>query len=151
VSIHGVIAIGTPDSSTFLRGDGRWATASGSSGERTIGCVVDGGGSVLTTGLKGGYLDVPYDGTITGWTIYADQVGSCVFDVWKDTYGNFPPTVADTIAGSEKPTLSSAQKNSDTSLSTWTTAVTAGDVFAFNIDSVATITRVTVLLRIQPT
>ena len=31
--------------------------------------------------------------------------GSIVIDVWKDTYANFPPIVADTITASAKPTL----------------------------------------------
>lgn len=112
-----------------------------------IGITIDGGGSAITTGVKG-YIEAPFSGTITGWTITADQSGSCVVDVWKDTYANYPPTVADTIAGSEKPTLSSAIKNQDLSLSSWTTSVTKGDVLGFNVDSAATVTRVTVSLRI---
>lgn len=112
--------------------------------------IIDGGGSAITTGQKG-HVEVPFAGTITGWTILGDQSGSIVVDVWKDTYANFPPTVADTIAGSEKPTLSSAQKNQDLALGTWTTAVTAGDILAFNVDSITTVTRVSITLRIKRT
>ena len=65
---------------------------------RTVGITLDGQGGVVSTGLKG-FFRVPYAGTISGWTILADQSGSIVVDVWKDTYANFPPTVADTIAG----------------------------------------------------
>mgnify|MGYP001608378270 CR=1 FL=1 len=108
--------------------------------------VVDGGGAAITAGQKG-HLEIPFACTITGWTILADQSGSIVVDVWKDIYANFPPTVADTIAGSEKPTLSAVQKNQDLTLTTWTTAIAAGDVLAFNVDSAATVTRVLVLLR----
>ena len=108
--------------------------------------VIDGGGSAITTGVKG-FLEIPFACTITGWTLTADQSGSIVMDVWKDTYANFPPTVADTIAGSEKPTLSSVQKNQDLSLSTWTTAVSAGDHLAFNVDSASTVTRITLSIR----
>lgn len=108
--------------------------------------VIDGGGSAITTGVKG-YLEVPFGMTITGWTLVAKESGSIVIDVWKDTYANFPPTVADTIAGTEKPTLSSVQKNQDTSLSSWTTAITAGDVLGFNVDSITTCTQVTLTLR----
>lgn len=113
----------------------------------SFGITIDGGGSAITTGVKG-YVEIPYDGTITGWTILADQTGSCVIDVWKDTYANFPPTVADTIAGSEKPTLSSAIKNEDLTLTTWTTSVTTGDIIAFNVDSASTVTRVTLSIKI---
>jgi hypothetical protein len=107
--------------------------------------TIDGGGSAITTGVKG-YVRVPFNCVITGWDIVADQSGSIVVDVWKDTYANFPPTVADTIAGSEKPTLSSATKNQDLALSTWTTNLTDGDYLGFNVDSVSTVTRVTVTL-----
>jgi hypothetical protein len=117
---------------------------------QVFGITIDGGGSAITTGVKG-YVTVPYTGTISRWDILADQSGSIVIDVWKDTYANFPPTVADTIAGSEKPTLSSAQKNQDTSLSSWTTSVTAGDVIGFNVDSATTVTRVTLTVKVDAT
>lgn len=112
----------------------------------SFGITIDGGGSAITTGVKG-FISVPYACTINSWDIFADQSGSIVIDVWKDTYANFPPTVADTIAGSEKPTLSSAQKNQDLTLSTWTTAVTAGDTIGYNVDSATTVTRVTVIIK----
>jgi hypothetical protein len=106
----------------------------------SFGITIDGAGSTVTTGEKG-YLIVPYDGTITGWSVIADQPGNCVIDVWK-TSGGTIPTVLDTITGTEKPTLSSQQINSDLTLTSWTTSVNIGDVVAFNIDSVSTITRV---------
>jgi len=117
--------------------------------KRSFGITIDGGGSAITTGIKGDIV-VPFDGTITGWTILADQSGSIVIDVWKDTYTNYPPTVADTIAGSEKPTLASASKNQDLTLSTWTVAVTAGDIIRFNVDSITTVTRVLLSIDIVP-
>lgn len=110
----------------------------------STGITVDGGGGVITTGVKG-YISIPYSGTITGWTIFSDISGSCVIDTWKDTYANFPPTVADTIWGGSKPTLSSAQKNQATGLSI---AVTQGDVFAYNVDSATTVTRVNLTINI---
>jgi hypothetical protein len=113
----------------------------------SFGITIDGGGSAITTGVKG-YITIPYNGTITGWNIFGDTTGSTVVDVWKDTFANFPPTVADTIAGSEKPTLSSAVKNQDLTLSTWTTSVTAGDIIAFNVDSASTVTRVNLIIYI---
>jgi len=110
-----------------------------------FGITIDGNASTILTGVKG-YVTIPYSMTITGWDILGDTSGSIVVDVWKDTYANYPPTVADTIAGTEKPTLSSATKNQDTSLSTWTTTVTAGDVIGFNVDSSTTVTRVTLII-----
>lgn len=117
---------------------------------RNFGITIDGAGAAITTGVKG-YITVPYTGTITRWTLLADQTGSIVIDVWKDTYANYPPTLADTIAGTEKPTLSSANKNQDTNLTTWTTAVTAGDIIGFNVDSATTVTRVTLNIQMSVT
>jgi hypothetical protein len=112
-----------------------------------VGITIDGGGSAITTGLKG-FVRVPYAGTITKATLLADQSGTIVIDVWKDTYANAPPTDADSITASAPPTLSSATKSEDGTLTGWTTAVTAGDVLAFSVDSAATVTRVTLLLEI---
>lgn len=78
---------------------------------------------------------IPFDCTVDGWDITANASGSIVVDVWSDTYANFPPTVADTIAGSELPTLSAARKNQDTSLSTWTTALTRGRYLMFHVNA----------------
>lgn len=107
----------------------------------------DGNGSAIAAGTKL-YVPCRFTGTITRSSIFADVSGSCVIDVWKDTYANYPPTVADTIAASAKPTLSTAIKNDDATLTGWTTSVTAGDVFGFNVDSASTVTRVVVILEI---
>jgi hypothetical protein len=91
-------------------------------------------GAPITTGVRG-YFEVPFGLRVTGWTLLADAVGSLQLDVWKDTYANFPPTVADTIAGSEKPLLAAAQKNQDLLLTTWSTDLNAGDIIGINVDS----------------
>lgn len=116
--------------------------------KRVVGVTIDGGGSPPTVGAVG-YVVVPYAGTIDRWDITADASGSCVVDVWKAA--GAIPTNANSIAGTEKPTLSSQQIASDTSLSTWTTAVASGDVFGFELESVATCTRITVEVRITET
>lgn len=120
-------------------------TGPGSS-SKTFGIVIDGGGTVISSGIKGDVV-VPYAMTINSWTIVSDQTGSIVIDVWKDLYDNYPPTAADSIAGSEKPTLSSSNKNQDLTLSTWSTGVSAGDVIRFNVDSASTVQRVTLSIK----
>lgn len=105
-------------------------------------------GAVLTTGVKGDLL-VPFSGIITGVTLLADQAGSVVVDIWKDVFASYPPTVADTITSAAKPTLSAAASYRDTTLTGWTTAVSAGDCLRFNFDSVATITRLYVGLDVR--
>ncbi len=109
----------------------------------SINYIIDGGGSAITTGVKG-FVEIPYDMTITGWQIFGDQSGSVVVDVWRSTYAGFPPVVGGSIAGSELPTLSSQQQNQDLSLSTWTTSLAQGDIIAYNVNSASTVTRITV-------
>lgn len=113
---------------------------------KTFGITIDGGGSVITTGVKGD-ITIPFNCYIDSWYLTADQAGSIVIDVWKDVFANYPPTVADAITGTEKPTLSSQTSNSDTNLTTWSKLVTSGDVIRFNVDSVATVTRVNLIIK----
>jgi len=107
----------------------------------SFGVIFDGNGSVITANYSA-FVTIPYAGTITGWEIFSiDNTdgtalsGSVVIDGWKDTYANFPPTVADTIWGGSKPTLSTASKNQATGLSI---AVAANDGFTFHVDSATT-------------
>lgn len=81
----------------------------------------------------------------------ADQSGGCVIDVWKDSYANAPPTNDDTITASAPPTLSSAAKSEDATLTGWTKTISSGDVLAFNVDSATTVTRVTLILDVTKT
>lgn len=108
----------------------------------------DGGGYALATGLKA-RVQIPFDCTITGWTIITNVSGSAVVDVWKDTYANYSPTVADSITASAKPTVTTSDKATSTTLTGWTTSVTAGDILIFNIDSCSTITGLTISLQVN--
>ena len=114
----------------------------------TITFIIDGGGSAITTGQKG-HLEIPFACTIKQVTMLADQAGSIVVDIWKDTYANFPPTNADSITAAAPPTIAAAQKSQDATLTDWTTAIAAGDILAFNVDSCATIERVTISLKVE--
>lgn len=116
----------------------------------TIQFIIDGGGSAITTGVKGDIM-IPFNCSVIGWDIVGDTSGSIVVDIWKDTYANFPPAVGDTITGTEKPTLSSATKNQDISLTTWTTTFSRNDWLRFNVDSASTITRCTIVIRVKRT
>jgi hypothetical protein len=109
--------------------------------------MIDGGGAAITTGVKGD-IEVPFNCTIERVTLLADQSGSIVIDIWKDTYANFAPTVADTITASAKPTLSAEAKSQNATLTGWTKTITAGDVLRFNVDSASTVQRVLVSLKV---
>lgn len=110
--------------------------------------VKDGGGNVLQTGVLGEGM-VDFDCIITGVTMLADQSGSAVVDIWKDTYANYPPTNDDSITASAPPTISTATKSQDTTLSGWTTTIAAGSILRYNLDSATSITRLTVILRVK--
>ena len=112
----------------------------------------DGGGSEIPDNQKA-YLRVPFACTITGAYLIADVSGSMVVDVWKDTLANYPPTVADTITASAKPTISSSTKNGsgDTTLTGWTKTLAEGDILIANVDSCTTITHAVLFLTVTQT
>jgi len=108
------------------------------------------GGAVLNTGSStAGSIQIPYDCEIESVTLLADQSGSVVVDLWKDTYANFPPTVADTITSAAKPTITTATKSTDATLTGWTKQITAGDIIMPNIDSVTSITELKLVLKVR--
>jgi hypothetical protein len=112
---------------------------------RCITYVIDGGGSAISTGVAGD-LYLPFAVTLTSATLLADQSGSIAVDIWSDSYGNYPPTVEDTITAGTPPTITTADKSQDTSLTSWSVDIPAGSTLRFNVDSVSTITRVTLAL-----
>lgn len=114
-----------------------------------IGITVDGGGFPLTTGIKG-YKSFPVAGTITGWRLLADQAGDIEFDIYKDPFASYPPTTS--IVAAAPPELAGVDSDEDTTLTGWTTAVSAGDVFGFEVTGIPdAITRVTLELTIVVT
>lgn len=111
-----------------------------------VGIVIDGAGAVPSTGSKG-FRVMPQAGTIVGWEIIGDISGSAVVDVKKCNYAGFPTTSS--IAASDLPTLAGAQINKNDTPSTWTTAISAGDILEFVVNSASTLTRITVVIKVQ--
>jgi hypothetical protein len=111
----------------------------------TPGVTIDGGGSPPTTGSKG-FLRVPFNCTITAWSLVANASGSAQVTVKKCTDAAFPTTAS--IVASAPPALSSQQKAVSTTLTGWTTTLNAGDWLEFNLDSITTITRLTLQLSV---
>ena len=104
----------------------------------------DPGGAVLTTGIKF-IVPIRFGIRATGWTLCSDQTGSIVLDLWVAAYPTVP-TVANTITGTEKPTIAASRVGQDLTLSSWTTDIAAGSLLAFNIDSCTSIKQVTLTL-----
>lgn len=88
----------------------------------------------LVAGVTG-YVNIPFDCTISGNTLFGDAVGSCIIDILKSTYSNFPPSAS--ITNGHKPTLVAAQSSQDNTLTGWTTQLSQGDVLAFTILSIS--------------
>ncbi len=108
--------------------------------------TIDGNGSTITTGAKKVYARIPWNFTIDGWEIVGDQSGSIVLDIWYDTYANFPPTIADTITASAKPTVTTAIKATSSTLTAWTVDLVEGRYLEINVDSVTSFTKVNLFL-----
>jgi len=119
--------------------------------EASLEFIIDGGGGVIAASEQG-HLEVPFDCEIQSVELLADQTGAIKVDIWVDTYANFPPTDADSITGGNEPEITAGnQKYQDTTLTGWTKSLTKGRIMAFNVDSVTTITRVTVTLKVNKT
>lgn len=107
--------------------------------------------NMIGTADEQAWVQVPFDCTITSYELTADQPGSIVIDLWKDTYGNFPPTVADTITASAKPTLSSEQKSINSTLTGWTKTLSAGEYILANVDSASTLEKAVLIINVTRT
>ncbi len=114
----------------------------------TMNVVIDGGGVVITTGVKVDVV-VDFDCEILGVTLLADQTGSAVVNIWKDSFANFPPVVGDKITASAPPTITAGISSNDVTLTGWTKPISAGDILRFNVDSCSAITRLTLALKLR--
>lgn len=119
--------------------------------------IIDGGGATIITTVGGptkGYIQVPFGCTIQEVTLLADQSGSIVINIWKCTYAQFDagsthPVAGDSIDASTPPTLSSAVKYDDNTLSGWTTTINSGDILAYNVSGTpVNVQRVTVTFKV---
>jgi hypothetical protein len=111
---------------------------------------LDGGGAEIADNAWA-LAVVPHDCIVQSWDVLADQSGSIVVDIWKDALANFPPTVADTITASTKPTISTAvyASGSPTDWCGGEKRLLKGDVLKFSVDSCTTIQRAVVALLVK--
>jgi hypothetical protein len=110
--------------------------------------AIDGNSTPITAGLKG-YMEIPFNCEIVSAILLADVSTNTVIDIWKDTYANYPPTVADTITAAAKPTLSSAVQYKDTTLIGWTKTLNQGEILGFNVDSNNNATKLNIILNVS--
>ena len=116
----------------------------------SIGVILDGGGAAIPANTIV-YIRVPFACIINEFSILADQSGSVTVKVYKDTYANYPPVAADDISFGGL-AVTSTNKATNTTLTSWGTIINAGDVLAFTNTTLATtITRVTCQLKVTRT
>ena len=108
----------------------------------------DGGGAEITDATQL-WAEIPLKCDIDRVTLLAKPSGSIVIDLWVDSYANWPPTDADSITASAVPTITTATKSQDSTLTGWTKAVTAGDAIMGNVDSCTTIQKCTLSLKMS--
>lgn len=95
----------------------------------------DGTGAAIATGAKTAYQSAPCDLQIVRWRLMANTSTTTVLDVWADRAFSFPPLVADTIAGGDKPSLSAGTFAESDRLTGWRAVLEAGEVVELNVDS----------------
>jgi hypothetical protein len=75
--------------------------------------------------------------------------GSAVIDVRKSPTTALPPTPGYSICGATKPTITSGVYKTDLLLTGWDTAVAAGDVLSFVLESVSVFEYITIVLYVE--
>jgi len=134
----------------FIRTDAAGTAVEYADDIASITFIIDGGGTVLATGLHGD-LEIPFNCTIERVTLLADQTGDVVIDLFVDTLANYPPVVGDSIVAAAPPTITTDDNSQDATLTGWTTALLAGSTIRYNVNSVTTIERVTIALLVRKT
>ena len=117
----------------------------------TIGLSVGDGNNVITTGFKGA-IYVPFSGMITEWTILSTDrnpptSGSIEIDILKGTYADYP-TMSSMVGTGTKPNIANSNKGQGTPTGWATNLVNAGDCIGFQIVSVSSLKRVTIVLKV---
>ena len=144
----GAIYIRTDTNETYTCFDSTWIKT-GVSTVRVYGVTIDGGGEAISTGSKG-FAYATWSCTISKWVVLADQSGSVVVDVKRVAEPTWPATsitTASIVGAGNKPTLSSKQGNAATPAAWTSVAIAAGDIIEFNVDSVTSVTRLTLVLK----
>ena len=88
----------------------------------------------------------PFACTLTACYLRARNSGSVKVDIWKGDYASAVPADANSICGGNEPEISSGYKDADTTLTSWTKAIVAGDSLVLNIDSCTSINGLNVAL-----
>lgn len=96
-------------------------------------------------------VPIAFDSTIVQVIVLTQGgTGNCTIDVQKVAYASYPADSGDSICGGNKPQITSGIKFSDSTLTSWSTSVSAGDVLAFHLEGNSTFTAVAVFVVLRP-
>lgn len=115
-----------------------WGAAGGGSSGHSPGCVFS---NVLAATTVTSEIQIPYGGTIEGWTIVGDVAGSVSIAVAHATYANY-----DTMTSLFTATCTTSKKAQATGLSH---SLTAGDILRFTASGFSLFNRVSITLEVN--
>lgn len=106
---------------------------------RSLTVDIDGDGAVINTGILSQSHVIGYDATINGYTFVSSLAitGDISVDILKSNYSSFPTFTS--ITSGNYANISGAIKNTSSSLTGWTTSISAGDIFKAEVKSCNTI------------
>jgi hypothetical protein len=92
------------------------------------------------------YITVPHACTIAAWNITVNA-GTATFDIWKVATGTAIPTSSNSITASAQPAISTGTAIHSTTLTGWTTSVSANDIVGINLKTVSTATFASIVVE----
>jgi hypothetical protein len=110
--------------------------------------IVGGGGSVITTGGPKGFLKLDFPGVIEAWDLEGDVSTTSVMDIKKRATGGGAAT---SITASAKPTITAATEATSSTLTGWTTTISAGDKLYWHVDTNNNATILSLALKVRKT
>jgi len=122
-----------------------------------IGATFDGGQNVPNTSLPLiRYITLPFNATITNWTLVGDSIGDCSIDLWFIP-GSAPPAapsiplVGNKISAAAPISMTGVQSKSGdaTAIATWSKSITKWGTLAFVMTSVNFVHTISVEIQVS--
>jgi hypothetical protein len=120
--------------------------ASGYTGVANV--IIDGGGEVLTTGVKGN-IEMPFNFNLYGWALRSLETGSLLIELNKSSFSEYPPGLSGIMhIGATGPYIDADWKNQETGISGWANPTgMGGDTIQITVTSASAITQASLALR----